>query len=159
TTITGPGVLSIQDTGRAISNSGVLTLQPGATVRATVCCATTDELLNTGTIAVPAATSGKASIGYMRFDDRGSASVGPGSVLEVYAGPGRLGPGAGVGGGGTLLFDQGAQITLSSNINVSAGSTIALTGNAEVFGPGVLHGAGGFAWTGGTIDGNLTLAS
>jgi hypothetical protein len=159
TTITGSGVLSIQDTGLAISNSGVLTLQPGATVRATVCCATTDELLNTGTIAVPASSSGKASLGYMRFEDRGSASIGAGSVLEVFAGPGRLGSGAKVTGGGTLLFDQGAQIRLSSNVNVGAGSTIALTGNAELFGPGAFKGAGAFSWSGGTIDGNLDLAS
>jgi hypothetical protein len=159
TSITGPGVLSIQDPGRAISNSGILTLEPGASIKATVCCATTDELLNTGTIAVPASSSKTASLGYMRFDDRGSASIGPGSALEVFAGPGQFGAGASVSGGGTLLVDQGAQLTLASNMSVGAGSTITLTGNASFLGPGTFKGAGTFSWTGGTISGNLDVAA
>jgi hypothetical protein len=159
TTITGPGLLSIQDAGTAVSNSGVLTLEPGATVKATVCCASTDELLNTGTIAVPAASAGKVSVGYMRFDDRGSTSIGPGSTLEVYAGPGQLGAGGSVTGGGTLLFDQGAMITVGSTVNLGAGSTLVLTGNAWLYGPGGLKGPGAFSWTGGTISGTLDVAA
>jgi fibronectin-binding autotransporter adhesin len=159
TTIAGPGVLSIQDVGAAVSNSGALTLDPGAAIKATVCCATTDELLNTGTIAVPASASGTVGLGYLRFDDRGSASIGHGSVLEVFAGPGQFGSGASVTGGGTLLVDQGAQLRLAASMSVGAGSTIALAGNAELFGPGAFSGAGSFSWSGGTIDGNLNVGA
>jgi hypothetical protein len=159
TEIAGPGLLSVQDTGMAITNSGIMTLQPGAVVRATVCCASTDELLNTGIISVPASASRTATVAFMRFDDQGSISVGPGSVLDVSGGPGDLGGGGSVSGGGTVRFDQGAAITLSPRVSVSAGSTIELTGNAEFFGPGGLKGGGTFLWTGGTIDGSLEGAN
>ncbi len=135
TEIAGPGLLSLQDTGTAITNSGTLIIEPGAAVRATVCCASTDEFLNTGVVSVPASASGRASLAFTRFDDQGTVSVGAGSLLDVSGGPGRFGAGADLTGGGTLQFDQGAAIALSANVSVSGRSTMALTGNAEFFGP------------------------
>ncbi len=159
TDFAGPGLLSVQDRGTAITNSGTLRLEPGAVVRATVCCETTDELLNTGTVSLAGSRSGTASVAFMRFDDQGSVLVGPGSLLDVSGGPGQFGPGAHLSGGGTLQFDQGATMTLSANVTVSAGSTLALTGNAEFFGPGSLKGVGTFSWTGGTIDGSVDVGT
>ena len=158
TEIAGPGLLSLQDTGTAVKNSGTLTIEPGAVVRASVCCASTDEFLNTGVVSMPVSASGRASLAFTRFDDQGSVSVGAGSLLDVSGGPGQFGAGADLSGGGTLQFDQGAAITLSANVSVSGRSTIALTGNAEFFGPGGLDGSGTFLWTGGTIDGSLDVA-
>ena len=158
TDIGGPGLLSIQDPGPAITNSGTLTIEPGAVVRAEACCVTPDQFINTGTVAVPASASGTASLALMDFNDQGSLSVGPGSLLEVSGGPGEFSTGSGFNGGGTVQFDQGAAITLAANMPIGAGSTVVLTGNAEFFGPGSFTGGGKFSWTGGTIDGSLDIA-
>jgi hypothetical protein len=120
------------------------------------CCVTPDVFLNTGTVSMP--TAGTATVTGMGFDDQGSVSVGPGSLLDVTAGVGEFSPGAGLSGGGTLQFDLGAHQTLATGVSVAAGSTLTLTGNAEFFGPGTLVGGGKFSWTGGTIDGNLNVA-
>ena len=158
TDIAGPGLLSIQDTGPAITNSGTLTIEPGAVIRAEACCVTPSKFINTGTVAVPASASGTASLAFMDFTDSGSLSVGRGSLLDVPGGPGEFSAGSGLSGGGTLQFDQGAAITLGAKMPVAAGSTVVLTGNAEFFGPGSFTGGGKFSWTGGTIDGNLDIA-
>jgi hypothetical protein len=158
TDIAGPGLLSIQDSGPAITNSGTLTIEPGAVVRADACCTSPDQFINTGTVAVPASASGTATLGFMDFNDQGSISVGAGSLLDVPGGPGEFSTGSGLSGGGTLQFDQGAAITLGAKMPISAASTLVLTGNAEFFGPGSFTGGGKFSWTGGTIDGNLDVA-
>src|SRR5215469_474933 len=157
TDIAGPGLLSIQDSGPAITNSGTLTLEPNAVVRASVCCVSPDEFINNGTVAVPA--SGTATVGFMGFHDEGSVSVAPGGLLDIAGGPGDFGAGTDVSGGGTLQFDSGAAITLASGVSIGAGSTVLLTGNAEFFGPGSFTGGGKFSWTGGTIDGSLSLGA
>jgi fibronectin-binding autotransporter adhesin len=159
TDIAGPGLLSIQDSGTAIDNSGTFTLEPGAAVRASVCCVTPDVFVNTGTISMPASTAGTASLSFMEFNDQGSVSVGPGSLLDVTGGPGEFSATSDISGGGTLQFELGAKITLAAGVSIGAGSTVALTGNAEFFGPGSFAGGGKFSWSGGTVDGNLTLGS
>jgi hypothetical protein len=159
TDVAGPGLLSIQDSGPAITNSGTLTIEPGAVIRADACCVTPDQFVNTGTVAVPASASGTATLGFMDFNDQGSVSVGPGSLLDLPGGPGELATGSGFSGGGTVQFDQGAAITLAAKMPIAAGSTVVLTGNAEFFGPGGFTGGGKFSWTGGTIDGSLDVAN
>ena len=157
TDIAGPGLLSIEDSGPAITNSGTLTIEPNAVVRGSVCCVTPDEFINIGTVAVPA--PGTATVSFMGFHDEGSVSVAPGSLLDISGGPGEFGAGTDVSGGGTLQFDSGAAITLASGVSIGAGSTVLLTGNAEFFGPGNFTGGGKFSWTGGTIDGSLSLGA
>jgi hypothetical protein len=154
--IKGPGVLLIQDSGPAVTNNGTLTLSPGATMQAGACCVTPDEFLNTGTVSM--STAGTATVTGMGFDGQGAVSVGKGSLLDVTAGVGEFGPGAGISGGGTLQFDLGAHQTLATGVSVAAGSTLTLAGNAELFGPGTFVGGGKFSWTGGTIDGSLNVA-
>ena len=151
----GPGLLSIQDSGPAITNNGSLTVAPNAVVRATVCCVNPDVLLNTGTVSL---ASGTANLADMEFNDQGSVVVGSGGLLDITAGPGEFAAGADLTGGGTLQFDQGAAMTLAAGVSIGAGSTMTLTGNAEFFGPGTFVGGGKFSWTGGTIDGNLDVA-
>jgi hypothetical protein len=158
TEIDGPGLLSIQDPGNAITNSGTMTLKPGVVVGATVCCVNPDQFLNTGTISVPASAAKTVSLEFMKFNDQGSVSVGPGSLLDVSGGPGAFKSGVAFSGGGSLQFDQGAAITLASNVHIGAGSTMTLTGNARFLGPGSFAGAGKFSWSGGTIDGSLDIA-
>jgi hypothetical protein len=152
----GPGLLSIEDSGPAVTNNGTLTVAPGAVVRGSVCCASPDVFLNTGIVTMTA--PGTGNLADMEFSDQGSVVVAPGSLLDVTAGPGEFGPGAGISGGGTLQFEQGASMTLATGVSIEGDSTMTLTGNAEFFGPGTFVGGGKFSWTGGTIDGNLDLA-
>jgi hypothetical protein len=154
--INGPGLLSIEDSGPAVTNNGTLTVAPGAVARGSVCCANPDVFLNTGTVTMTAA--GEGNLADMAFNDQGSVVVAPGSLLDVTAGPGGFGAGADLSGGGTLQFEQGASMTLATGVSIAAGSTMTLTGNAEFFGPGTFVGGGKFSWSGGTIDGNLDVA-
>jgi hypothetical protein len=157
TAITGPGVVQVQDSGVAITNAGVMTLAPGATVAANGCCTSPDVLVNTGTIGVP--SPGTATVGFLDFNDQGSVQVVPGSVLDVIGGPGEFSAGSSLSGGGTLRFEQSAAMTLASPVSIGPGSTIALTGNGKFFGPGSFTGGGKFSWSGGTIKGSLDVAS
>ncbi len=152
----GPGLLSIEDSGPAVTNNGTLTVAAGAVARGSVCCVNPDVFLNNGTVTMTAA--GEGNLADMAFNDQGSVVVGPGSLLDVTAGPGEFGAGADISGGGTLQFEQGASMTLATGVSIGAGSTLTLTGNAEFFGPGTLVGGGKLSWTGGTIDGNLDVA-
>ena len=154
--INGPGLLSIQDSGPAVTNNGTLTVAPGAVARGSVCCVNPDVFLNTGTVTMTA--PGEGNLADMAFNDQGSVVTGPGSLLDITAGPGEFGAGADLSGGGTLQFEQGASMTLATGVSIAAGSTMTLTGNAEFFGPGTFVGGGKFSWTGGTIDGNLDVA-
>ena len=117
------------------------------------------EFLNTGTLTVPASTSGTATLTGMNFNDQGAVSVGKGSKLHVTVGPGEFSPGAGISGGGTLEFDQSAQMTLATGVSIGAGTTVLQTGGATFLGTGSFTGTGSFSWTGGTINGNLDVGS
>jgi hypothetical protein len=64
-----------------------------------------------------------------------------------------------ISGGGRAEFDQNAQMALASNLSIGAGTTVTLTGGATFTGPGSFTGTGSFQWSGGTIDGNLDVAS
>jgi hypothetical protein len=155
TEFNGPGLLSIQDAGAAITNDGTLTVAPAAAVRASVCCVNPDVFRNNGTVAMT--SGGTGNLGFMEFNDQGSVVVAPGSLLDITGGPGEFGTAAAISGGGTLQFEQGATMTLATGISIGAGSTVTLTGNAQFFGPGTFVGGGKFSWTGGTIDGSLDV--
>ena len=77
----------------------------------------------------------------------------------MTVGPGEFSPGVHLSGGGTVEFDQNAQMALASNLSIAAGTTLLQTGGATFAGPGSFTGGGKFSWTGGTIDGNLDVAS
>src|SRR5215471_16111359 len=139
----GPGLLSIQDSGPAITNNGTLTVAPNAVVWASTCCVNPDVLLNTGTVGMT--SPGTGNLAGMEFNDQGSVVVAPGSLLDIT-------------GGGTLQFEQGATMTLASNLQIQSGTTVALS-LGTFSGPGNLTGSGNFSWSGGTINGNLDVGN
>jgi hypothetical protein len=157
TTVQGTGEL--EASAADISSSGTFTLKTGSTVGAGACCVSPSEFLSTGTLTVPASTSGTATLTGMNFNDQGAVSVGKGSKLHVTVGPGEFSPGAGLSGGGTLEFDQSAQMALATGVSIGAGTTVLQTGGATFLGTGSFTGTGSFSWTGGTINGNLDVGS
>jgi hypothetical protein len=159
TTVQGSGPL--EAFAADISSSGAFTLRTGAKIDGSTCCVNPDEFLSTGTLTVPGSINGKASVAFMNFTDHGNIVAGAGSTLLDTSGPGSFGPGVILSGGGTVDFDQGATITLGSSMQIQTGTTLMLAGSpsSTFFGPGSFTGAGNFAWTGGTISGNLDVAS
>jgi fibronectin-binding autotransporter adhesin len=157
TEFNGPGLISIQDAGPAITNDGVLTVAPNAVVGGSVCCVNPDVFRNNGTVSMTSAGTG--NLATMEFNDQGSVVVAPGSLLDITGGPGEFGAAASVTGGGTLQFEKGASMTLATGVSIGAGSTVTLTGNAQFFGPGTFTGGGKFSWTGGTVQGSLDVGA
>ncbi len=158
TTVEGAG--PVEAFAADISSSGAFTIRTGATIEGSTCCVNPDEFLSTGTLTVPG-SAGKANVEFMNFNDQGDIVVGAGSTLLDTSGPGSFGPGVILSGGGTVNFDLGATITLGSSMQIQTGTTLTLAGSpsSTFFGPGSFTGAGNFAWTGGTISGNLDVAS
>ena len=156
TTVEGAG--PVEAFAADISSSGAFTIRTGATIEGSTCCVNPDEFLSTGTLTVPG-SSGKANVTFMNFNDQGNMVVGAGSTLLDTVGPGEFSPGVIMSGGGTVDFDQGASVTLASNLQIQSGTTVLLAGNAGFFGPGSFTGAGNFAWSGGTISGNLDVGN
>jgi hypothetical protein len=78
--------------------------------------------------------------------------------LTYASGPGEFGTGAIISGGGTLDFEGNASMTLASNLQIQSGTTVTLT-LGTFFGPGSFTGTGNFAWSGGTINGNLDVGN
>jgi hypothetical protein len=152
----GPGLLSIEDSGAAITNNGTLTVAPNAVVRASVCCVNPDVFLNTGTVTM--SSPGTGNLADMEFNDQGSVVVAPGSLLDITGGPGAFGADADITGGGTLDFEGNASMTLASNVQIQSGTTVKL-GLGTFLGPGSFTGSGNFAWSGGTINGNLDVGN
>ncbi len=158
TDVSGSGLFETEFSGAAITNSGRFTIEPGAAVQADACCVTPNEFINTGTVATPSSAGGTATLGWMDFNDQGSIQIGQGSELLVTVGPMEFSPGAGIGGRGTLTFDQGAAVKLANGVSIATGTTVRLTGNALLNGSGGFTGKGTFWWTGGSIMGNLEVA-
>jgi fibronectin-binding autotransporter adhesin len=154
TDVAGTGLLEPEFSG-GITNAGDFTIKAGATVEANSCCSNPNKFINTGTVSVP---SGTGTLGFVDFRNHGSVSVGPGGRLNVPSGFVEMSGGDHVGGGGTLTFEHGAEVTMANNVSVGAGTTIHLGHEAALLGTGSLGGAGKFSWTGGNVSGNISVA-
>jgi fibronectin-binding autotransporter adhesin len=154
TEVSGTGLLETEFSG-AITNTGRFQLEPGSAVEANACCANPNKFVSTGILAMPASSSGTATLGFMGLSIAGPVVVGAGSALDVVSGPAAFSPGIAIDGGGTLTFDQGETVKLAAGVTIHRNTTVELTGNADFTGTGGFAGSGSFLWTGGHIEGNL----
>jgi fibronectin-binding autotransporter adhesin len=122
------------------------------------CCTNPNKFVNNGILAVSASSNGIATLGFMGLSIGGSVVVGKGSTLDVVSGQATFSPGAVVDNGGTVAFDKGETVKLATGVQVDKNTTVQLTGNAAFTGTGGFAGIGTFLWTGGHIEGNLTVA-
>lgn len=154
------GMVRVDDPGRAITNSGVFTLEPGTEIEGSVCCVSLRQFVNAGTLRVPSGPTGggTATLAAMDLRDNGTISVAKDSTLMVTVGPAELRKDVRVTGFGTVDFDGGAIVTLGAATSIAAGATLQLDGNARFTGTGSFIGGGRFAWTGGDIEANLDVA-
>ncbi|HET7017319.1 MAG TPA: hypothetical protein VFI65_25575 [Streptosporangiaceae bacterium] len=157
TEVSGTGLLETEFGGAAITNAGRFQIDPGASVEANACCSNPNKFISTGILAVPASSGGIATLGFMGLTMGGAVIVGKGSTLDVVSGPASFKSGIAVDNGGTLTFDQGETVKLAPNVSIDKNTTVQLTGNAAFTGTGGFGGTGTFLWTGGHVEGNLTV--
>jgi len=155
--VSGTGLLETEFAGAAITNTGRFELEPGSSVEANACCANPNKFVSTGILVMPASAGGTATLGFMGLSIAGAVSVGPGSTLDVIAGPATFSSGVALEGGGTLAFDEGETVKLAQGVRIATATTVELTGNAIFTGKGGFAGAGNFLWTGGHIEGSLDV--
>ena len=162
TEVSGTGLLETEFSGAAITNAGRFQIDPGATVDANACCENPNKFVSTGLLAMPASSNGTGTLGFMGLTIGGSVIVGKGSTLDVVSGQATFRPGAVVDNGGTLAFDQGEIVQLATGVQIDKNTTVQLTGTSTdstaFIGTGGFGGTGTFLWTGGHIEGNLTVA-
>jgi hypothetical protein len=84
-------------------------------------------------------------------------------VLEIGLGPHTINDGARYEGAGRTRISDG-QATLNGDLEVSEGATLelasgVLSAGGQLYGEGTIEGKGTFAWTGGTIGGDVQLAT
>ncbi len=159
TEVSGTGLLETEFSGAAIRNEGRFQIDPGASVDADACCANPNKFISTGLLAVPASSGGIATLGFMGVTIGGSVIIGKGSTLDMFSGPALFSPGIAIDNGGTLDFDQGETVKLATGVAIDKNTTVQLTGNAAFTGTGGFAGIGTFLWTGGHIEGNLSVGS
>jgi len=141
--------------GSVIDNRGALRLADGSVLDNHVCCVSpTSTLLNSGTVD---ARPGLATLDALVLDNTGTILLESSATLALSLAPSALHPASQIKGSGRLLVQQRAALDLSGEITLAPAVTVELA-DALVTGSASLVG-GTFAWTGGDIDADLTLAS
>jgi glycoside hydrolase-like protein len=165
-TVSGTG-LTLSGGGASIVNTGTFSLQPGAVLSAQVCCVSLATFVNQGTVTAPGSPlgNGLATISAVGFRNTASAvvEVAPGNVLALQVAPSTLPSGVTIGGGGTLLIDNTADVTATGTVNLADGTTLQLgldqnNSPGTLAGTATLRGSGAFSWTGGDLTADLTVS-
>ena len=150
-----------------LTNTGTVTLEPGAAISAFTCCVNPVPFINKGNVVVPASSSGSpsAQIIDVAFNDSSTVNIGTNSTLDLQGAPSTFAAGVSFSGGGTLLIDYNADIQLNGTVNLGSGTTFQVgspgsTGTGFLNGTGTLTGPGSnFSWMNGTLNGTFTVAS
>ena len=163
TSFTFDGSTSVEGTGpvglsnnAVLDNNGTLTMADGSQI-GTGDGGPTHVVTNTGTIDVP---SGTATM-YLydaKFKEKGTVSIASGATLTVQDGVMDFYPTSDISGGGTLDVDSSGVAKLATGTTIGAGSTIELGDSGWFKGTGRFGGSGAFEWTGGIMEGDLTVA-
>lgn len=151
--INNPDVLHV-DSGGTLDSEG-----PNA-VQDLSCCNAPAKIVNDGTLDV---SSGDFTVRGVEVDQNGTLSASSGGRLVSTLAPLTASNGATYSGSGGWLIEQQATAKLAGTQNIGSGFHLELGGldqnsPAQLGGTATLTGAGVLDWTGGTIEGNLTIA-
>jgi hypothetical protein len=124
------------------------------------CCVNPAKIVNDGTISV---SSGDLTVDAVQLDQHGALSASGGGRLVTSSAPITAASGASYSGSGGWLIENGAKAAFTGTQTVGSGFHVELGGlavnaGAELGGTATFTGAGALDWTGGTIEGNLTIA-
>lgn len=159
--VTGTGSLRI-------SPADVLHVLPGATLTSTgsntvnhlSCCITPAKIVNDGTLAV---NGGTFDVNGVELDQNATVAASQGGRLLSTIAPVRTGAAGNYTGDGSWAMQTGAIArldgtqTLGSDFHLELGG-LAVDGGVQLGGTATLAGTGTFDWSGGTVEGNLTIA-
>ncbi len=153
-----------------VESDGVLNMRPGTSLDGSgSCCVNPGAVINHGTVQATLApgtpTTGiflPATINGARYssDSSSTTSVGPNQFLELtnLTGPAQSSiDGGTVTGGGT--FRIAGLATLAHSTTVSKPTTLEIAKGALTSGTSTFGGDGNVSWTGGEVNGALTVAS
>jgi hypothetical protein len=124
------------------------------------CCLNPAKIVNDGTIAV---SGGDFNVDAVEVDQNGTLAASSGGRLVTTGAPLTAGTGADYTGTGGWLIEDGAQArmsgtqTLGSNFHLELGP-LSMNAGVQLGGTATFAGTGTIDWTGGTIEGNITIA-
>jgi hypothetical protein len=143
-----------------IDVKGAFDAEPGAVVNASTCCVIASTVINepTGVISVaPSGSSpGSLLLNAAELDDMGTIDVGKRCALSLTA-PSTLANGVHLNGAGTTTVTS--QLNLGSDLVLGKGHHLDVGVDAVVEGTSLISGSADFGWTGGEIDGAVTVGS
>ena len=151
--ITNPEVLHVL-AGGSLTSSG-----PNAVGFAS-CCNTPAKIVNDGTIAV---SGGDFTVDAVEVDQNGTLTASSGGRLVTEGAPVTAGAGAHYTGTGGWLIENGASAKMSGTQNLGGNfhlelGPLVMNAGVQLGGTATFAGSGTFDWTGGTIEGNFTIA-
>ena len=139
---------------------GTLTSTGANDIRFLSCCGNPARIVNDGTIAV---SGGDFTVDAVEVDQNGTLTASSGGRLVTIGAPLTAGDGAHYTGTGSWLIEDGAKAKMSgtqalgSNFHLELGP-LNMNAGAQLGGTATFAGSGTVDWTGGTIEGNLTIA-
>lgn len=140
--------------------NGTVTLAPGTEISAYGCCTDPDRITNQGTLTVPAGTDKKpvviTNVAY--WSPGGTTNIAAGRSLQLLGGATGKFQGATVTGGGTLGLGEPSADAGTTTIGPKT-AVVLQKPYGTVDGTARFAGPGSFLWTGGSISGNVTLAT
>lgn len=150
-----------------IDNPNSLHVFPGATlqsdgpndIRFLSCCNNPAKIINDGTLAV---SGGDLTVDAVELDQNGTLATSSGGRLVTSSAPLTAGAGASYTGSGGWLIEDGARAKLSGTQTLGPGfhlelGPLSMNAGVQLGGTATLAGTGTVDWTGGTIEGDLTI--
>lgn len=159
------GILHLANAAK-INNTGTFSIAKGSEILGLVCCVTPPEINSTGTVEVgsflPIPGADTATIDSVSFNADNIVDVG-GGVLEVRWAPGKIAAGTAFIGDGKFRVTNKADMNMAGSFSVGEPTEFELAScsgtcnQASLSGKGTMNGRGQFLWSGGDVDGELTL--
>jgi len=145
--------------GQAVIDvKGTFDAGPGSVVNASTCCVVASTVVNepTGviTVAPSGTTAGSLLLNAAELNDMGTIDVGKGCAFSLTA-PATLADGVSLNGAGTTTVTS--QLNLGSNLLLGKGHHFDIGVNAVVEGTSLISGSARVGWSGGEIDGDVTV--
>ena len=158
--LAGSAALRIDDPHTlTVAPSGTLTSDGANNITELACCVTPAHVVNNGTMVVD---SGDFTVTAVQVDQNGVLSAANGGRLVSIGAPLTAANGASYTGNGGWFIENGGAAklsgtqTLGSNFHLELGG-IDVGANAYLGGTATFAGTGTIDWTGGEIEGNLTI--
>lgn len=148
-----------------IDNVGTFSIAKGSKVDGLVCCVTPAKIKSPGTVEIGSSFlpgDDKATIDSVALETDNIVDVG-GGVLELRWAPSKIAAGTSFMGDGKFRITNAADLKMAGRLSVAEATEFELAScagtcnPASLSGKGNMTGSGQFLWTGGDVDGELTL--